>query len=74
MERFLERHKGYYKDYYQKNIEKFRARNKARPSQKKIYHCIIINNVKYLFPSVKSMNIHKVNIDEIDLKTFEKIG
>ena len=74
MERFLQKHPNYYSTYYKKNILKFRERNKNRPSTKKIHHCIEIEGKKYLFPTLKSMKIHKVNVNEIDTKNYHLIG
>ena len=73
MEAFLKRNPSYYKDYYKKNLSKFHTRNKNRPSRRNYYHCIELGGIKYLFPTIKAMNIEKLNIKNIDMKQYKLV-
>ena len=65
MEQFKKKNPNYFKDYYRKNIDKFKQRNKDRPSTRSIFYKIEINGTTYYYDSIKSMNIKNVKKDEI---------
>ena len=68
MELFKSRHPDYFKDYYQKNKDKFKLRNanRTKKSKRKIFYVIQIDGKKYCFKNKKSMNIQKMSKDELN--------
>ena len=67
-QKFKQRNPNYFKEYYKRNLQSFQERNKNRPSSKKLYYVLHVDNKKYCFKNKKDINIEKININEYQNK------
>ena len=63
---FKKRNPHYFKNYYQQNKAKFQARNRSRPSNRKFYYVLSIDNKQFCFKHKSDIKINKMNIADID--------
>ena len=63
--KFKQTNPDYFKEYYQKNKNKFVERNKERMSQRNSFYCVNIEGVLYCFNCKKDIQIKKMTVDQL---------
>ena len=68
--KFKQNNPDYFKDYYIKNKDKFKVRNKNRKSQRKYCYVIELEGKKYCFNCKKDVPIRKTYVNNIDQNDY----